>query len=362
MTLDFALSNLAAGPLLSSLLPDFVLAFTFFMALTYAVLGRRFEHQRSAIAMSAAVGLALAAGLVAWEYQHGWSIRNLGPLAVGFAVILLGLIMFQGIRQTGGSWSGALLAVGASLLVAWILGAHWPVADAIVQTFVIVALLIGIVLFLRHNHGPAHGMAWTRPQIGPEVASVRHDMRDLYQDEHVGARIDGFLGDLRQHTDVLVQHPEQAPDTLAQLRRILPAEGWLTQRLAALRTAAHYARRGQLQRIDELRHVMGKLPPDARKKATDELTARYAELQLDKRLERLDGAVAEVERRVKQLTEDAGRAVIKYDYQRLNTLLEEAEKLQAHGQQLMQLIERTEQKLGKLVTQLAKEFGGGEAQ
>lgn len=361
MTLDSVFSDLVLGRLFASLLPDFVLAFTFFTALTYAVLGRRFDHQRPAMAMAAAVGLALAAGLVAWEYQNGWSVRNLGPLAIGFAVILLAMLMFQGIKQTGGSWSGALIAFGASILVAWVLRVHWPVADAIVQTLALVGLIGGIVFFVMHTHGHAPPGHFRPTTVGPELNEVRHDMRDLCQDEHVGQRIDGALWDLRRRTDLFVQHPEQAPDILTQLRRVLPAEGWLTQRLARLREVAHHARQGQLQRIEELRQIVDKLPPEAKKKAADELTARYVELQLDKRLERLDGAVAEVECRVKKLTEEAGRAVIRYDYLKLSGFLEAAEKLQAHGQRLIKLIEQTEQKLAKITQGLAKEFGGGDA-
>jgi len=56
--------QLAIGQLFESLLPDFALAFTFFTALTYAVLGKRFGHQRPAVAMSTAIGLALSIGLV----------------------------------------------------------------------------------------------------------------------------------------------------------------------------------------------------------------------------------------------------------------------------------------------------------
>ena len=73
MSFDNSFSTLGIGRLFETLLPDFVLAFTFFTALTYAVLGRRFGHQRPAIAMSAAVGLALASGLVWWEHRNGAS-------------------------------------------------------------------------------------------------------------------------------------------------------------------------------------------------------------------------------------------------------------------------------------------------
>jgi hypothetical protein len=63
-------NNMGIGGLFETLLPDLLLAFTFFTALAYAVLGRRFGQQRPAIAMSAAVGLALASGLVWWEHQQ----------------------------------------------------------------------------------------------------------------------------------------------------------------------------------------------------------------------------------------------------------------------------------------------------
>jgi len=78
------LANLNLSEWLESLLPDFVLAFAFFTSLTYAVLGKRFEQQRPAIAMSAAIGFALSIGLVWWEQSNGFSIKDLGPIAIGY--------------------------------------------------------------------------------------------------------------------------------------------------------------------------------------------------------------------------------------------------------------------------------------
>ncbi len=106
MDLSNPFSDVALGELFETLLPDFILAFAFFTALTYAVLGKRFDRQRPAIAMSTAMGLALSVGLVWWEQRNGLSIRNLGPLAVGFAIIVLAGVMYQAIRQVGGSWAG----------------------------------------------------------------------------------------------------------------------------------------------------------------------------------------------------------------------------------------------------------------
>lgn len=349
----------AIRPLLESLLPDFVLAFTFFTALSYAVLGRRFDHQRPAVAMSAAVGLALAIGLVSWEYQRGWSVRNLGPIAIGFAVILLAMIMFQGIRQTGGSWAGAGIAFGASILVAWVLGFDWPIASEIVQTLAIVGLIVGIVAFLVHMHGRGPPGHFIPTSVQPELADMRHDMRDLYEDRHVGEKIHGALFGLRKETDVFVEHPQEGAKILHQLRRVLPAEGWLTERLARVRERAHHVRKGHAARIDELRHIIKRLPVAARKKASRELSARYDELHFDKRLERLDKAVAENERRIKELTLEAQQATSRYDYRRLAELLEDAEKLQTHNEKLFKTIDRTERKLVRIAEDLAKEYSEG---
>lgn len=362
MSLRNPFGPLAIGQLFESLLPDFILAFTFFTALTFAVLGPRFGHQRSAVAMSSAIGLALSIGLVWWEQANGWSVRNLGPVAIGFAVILLAMIMFQGIRQTGGSWSGALIAFGASIMVAWILGVDWPFPAEIVQTLATVGLVVGLIMFFLHVHVRAPQGRFIPAAVAPEFREIRHNMRDLYDDDHVGQRIDGFLSGLRQRADAFVQHPEQAPNLLTQLKQVLPAEGWLTERMARLRERDHALRNGHLQRIDELRHLMDKLPSDARKRAADELSARYHEQKLEKRIERLDGAVAEAERRVKQLTAEAEQAAARYDYRRFNELLEDAEKLQAHNQKIFKIIERSEGKLMKIARDLAGGFAGGEAQ
>lgn len=360
MGFDNPFSSIGIGGLFETLLPDFLLAFMFFTALTYAVLGQRFGQQRPAIAMSAAVGLALASGLVWWEHRNGWSIRDLGPLAIGFAVILLAMIMFQGIRQTGGTWAGAGIAFGASILVAWALGTKWPVPGEIMQSLAIVALIVGIIAFVIHFHGRGRSAPWAPPQVGPELSGVRHDLSDLRQDTHAGDRIDSFLMEMRKRTDVFIQHPEDAPNIVAQLRRILPVEGWLTERLSRLREQAHHFRKGHAARIEQLRDVIDRLPPAERKKAAAELAARYEELQLDKRLERLDGAVAETERRVRELTKEAETAVSRYDYARVNELLERAEKLQAHNEKLLRIIDRTERRLGKIAEDLANTLGGSE--
>ena len=95
--------------LVDTLLPDFVLAFTFFAALSYATLGRFFGRQRPAMAMSVSLGLALATGLVWWEHDHGRSIRSLGPVATGFALLIVAAVLIGAIKRQGGIGAAASL-------------------------------------------------------------------------------------------------------------------------------------------------------------------------------------------------------------------------------------------------------------
>ena len=347
--------------LFESLLADFILAFAFFTALAYAIVSKRFDHQRSAIAMSSALGLALAVGLVWWEHDRGLSIRDLGPIAVGFAIILLAMIMFQGISQTGGTWAGAGIALGASLLVGWVLGANWLIPTGVVQALAVVALTVGVMAFLLHSHGVVQPRYSCKAvNNGNERAPLRHDMSDLYEDRQIGQRLANRFSQLRRETDELPQHPEEIQTVLTQLQQILPAEGWLTERLAQLRARSHYMRKGHIHRIEELKDNIQKLPAASYKQAKRELAERYHQLHLGKRLERLDEAAAEYERRIRQVTKDAQDALARSDYRKLSDLLETAEKLQVHNDKLFKTIDRTEKKLSGIASDIAGKLNRGE--
>jgi len=351
MSLDNPFYRLAWGGVFDSLLPDFVLGFTFFTALTYAVLGRRFDHQRSAVAASAAIGFALSVGLVWWEQAAGLSIRNFGPWAAGFAVIVLAGIMYQAIRQTGGGFAGAGIALGASLLIGWILGMRWAGAEQIIQTIITVSLVVGLIAFLLHrsSHHQAFAFSPVERQIAPpaEIKAVEegHVLSDLLRRR---------LRQTKRRADRLHEHPEDAEDIVLQLKRMLPAEGWLTERVARLREKAHYVQQGLVERIEEIQKDFKKLPDDAKKKAAEELSAAYKELGMDRRLERLDRAVAATEQRIRQLTREADACRAAHDYARLHDVLKAADRLQKHNAHLFKLIDRSKERLAATARRIAK--------
>ncbi len=349
-------SDLAIGELLETLLPDFVLAFAFFTALAYAVLGKRFDRQRPAIVMSAVIGLSLSIGLVWWEQQNSLSIRNLGPLAVGFAIIILAGVMYQAIRLTGGSWAGVGIALGASLLVSKLLGIGWFLDPEIIHTAITVALVVGILAFLMHTRGHVTGPAMSRRVTLP---AVKHNMRDIQKAQRQGHVLSDLLGrrlhGIRQESNRLYQHPELAGDIVHQIKRTLPAEGWLTERMAQLRKKSHQVRNGHIARLDETRKVFAKLPASAKKAASADLAARYNQLiGIDRRLERLDRTAAANEKRIRELTKQAEKSAEDHDYRKLADLLKAAEKLQGHNSKLFTIIDRTEAKLTAIAECVAK--------
>jgi hypothetical protein len=341
MPLSNLLDYLTSGDWWDTFLPDFVLAFAFFTALIYAVLGRRLGMQRPAIAVSAALGAALSAGLVWWEQANGLSIRNLGPVAVGFAIIVLAGVIYQSLKGIGGSWAGAGIALGACILVGWALGIDWPVRAEIMQTIAGATLTVGILAFLLHQRGP-FGHFHQAPR---ELADVRHDMSDLDEDRNVSKKLTRGFRRLRREAGTLFEHPQDAGNVMLQLRRILPAEGWLTQRMAKLRARAYLIRKGHIARVEELRGALGKLSAKAKANVSRELQSRYKELRIDERVERLDRLVVSRERSVRDLTRQAQVYLANHDYQKLTEVLEVAQKTQQRCTRLFKLIERTEAKL-----------------
>ena len=325
-----------------SLLPDFLIAFAFFTAVNFAVIGRRFGSGRPAVVVSAAMGMALAVGLVWWEYAHGISMRHLGPIAVGFALLILAGVLYQALKSFGGNWAGAMLALGACILIGWLAGLNWSIDTRVLQSIATALITVGILAFLLHRRAFTPILAGS---LRADMAEARHDMSDLTEDRRAADWLGRGFRSLRRKAEHLHERPQEASDVMLQLQRMLPAEGFLTERLARLREKAHRIRVGHIAQIEELQKQVAQLPPQARRQAGSELAAMFKRLRFDTRLERLDHAVAANEKRVRDLTQQAQVLLQQHDHKRLVTTLEQARKLQAHNAKLLKLIAQTERHL-----------------
>ena len=340
------------GQLFETLLPDFILAFTFFTAISYIALSKRFGRQRPAIAVSATVGFALSVGLVWWEEANKFSIRDLGPIAVGFAIIILAFVIYQAIRQIGGSWAGAAITLGVSIIIAKLLELNIPIDPEVIQIITMVALIVGILALVSYTRG--HSGYLQRAHV--HLPEVHHDMTDLYRGRQLSNQLSKAMRKLRRQADTRTEQPAGTSDVLIQLKRMLPAEGYLTEKMAELRAKAHRIRNGHIARLEETRHVFAKLPTSTKKKASAELAARYKQIiGIDTRLERLDKAVAENERRIIELTRKAQQYTAQCDNKQLTNCLKAADKLQNHNTKLLKFIQHTENKLSTIAKKVAEQ-------
>jgi hypothetical protein len=230
---------------------------------------------------------------------------------------------------------------------------RWPLDPRVIQTATTVALVVGILAFLMHHSSQGPTLVPRRV----EIPIVKHDRTDLQQGYLVSDLLDRRFRELERKADHLHEHPADAEDAMLQLRRMLPAEGWLTQRLADLRQKAYRMREGHVARIQEIATLTEKLPPPAKKKLSDELRTRYKELGLDLRLDRLDRAATANETKIRELTRLAQECTAAHDYRKLHDALKAAEKLQKHNSSLFQIIDRTEKRLLSAARKAAEEAG-----
>jgi len=172
--------------------------------------------------MSAAIGFALSIGLVWWERANNLSIKDLGPIAVGFAILLLAFVMYQSVRMVGGSWAGAGITIGASIIIAQLLGIPVLIDPQIIQTIIVVALIFGLLAFMSHRHH-------LQPRVrlsGPKLPDIKRTMADLYRQRHMSKGLDHGLRRLRKEAKTLQERPEEGGDILRQIKRMLPAQGY----------------------------------------------------------------------------------------------------------------------------------------
>ena len=191
-----------------------------------------------------------------------------------------------------------------------------------------------------------------------EVPPIQHDEKDLQENHILSDLLGRRMQRVEKETVSLDKHPRDAEDVLLQLKRMLPAEGYLTERMARLREKAYRMRQGHVARIEGIQHVFRNLPPDVKRKAAQELADSYKELGFDLRLERLDRAVAANEKHIRDLTQQAQACLASHDYPKLHAAMTAARKLQLHNSHLFRIMDRAEARLEATAKRIAKESAG----
>lgn len=342
----------------SGLVIDFTLAFIFFTALCFAVLVKRFDHRRSAAAMAAALGASLALGLVAWEVQSGWRIQSLGPVAAGLALLVLAAVIHQAIRRIGGDWAGAAIALGAAAMIGTVLNMPWPIADRTVGAVAVLILILGAGMWWLHHtpSSPSNLISRFQGDRRPALAAfknTRRQVHDLDDVRRLERQLDRSMDELGQQ----VRKPDDSPSAVAAIRQklneMIPAEGVLTRRLADLRSRAVFAERGHLARLRKLTAEIPKMTPEQARQAAMQVRQAYKAAGFYRRIERLDAAAVQAERKIQRLTAQAEAYANIGQTKPMQKLIEDATKLQHQVDRLFSQIERDERKLLGLVAAAA---------
>lgn len=298
MSLPNSPSASAFGKMPKLVLPDFMLAFPFVTALTYAVLGRRIEHPLVALEASGALGMALSIGLVWWERRQGVSFKDLAPL---MRRIILGVV--------------------------------------------IVALVGGVTAFLLDQSVRVAVPTSAPTQLCMGLPSGIYENQDLQEGQFVSDLLAKRLGELEKAAEQLDQRQASAGSIRMQLSRMLPVEDWLTQRVVNLHVKAYRAHEGRVARIAELQHLIETLPPSAKRQVLGELTTLQDKLRPDREIDRLDIAAEANERKVHQLTLQALTFLAAHNYRKLHDVLDAAQKLQSQNSDILRAIDDAEGEL-----------------
>ena len=339
--------------LTSGYMPDFLIAFTFFTSLCFAIFRRRFNHRSAEIGLSASLGTALATGLVWWEYNNNLSIRDTGSIGILLLSIVVTVAIYNTIKQSG-SKSAALIITLAAILTFISLNRSLPVNTANLYALILLMILLGfIVLAVKRI------LSESRPGLThlPHQTELADDtIKQIHRDRGLNFNLDKHLRKLKNEAQLLKRDPAKAPQVYQQISGLLPAEGYLTEKMARLREKAHQIRSGHVARLKETQSLTRHLPPARLAQVSAKLiTSYYAELDFEKRLERLDNAVAVNEKKIVNLLKQARICSKEYKFQQIPDLLQHAEKLQQQNEKLFKLIEHTESKLSEIARKIAKQ-------
>jgi len=373
-TLVFAPDNLPGG----GYIIDLGIGLVFFTALSFAVLGRRFEHKRSAAAVSAAMGLALSIGLVAWEIRSGYRLADLGTIAAGFGLVMIALVIYHAMRRVGGHWAGALTALGASLLIGQVVGLaglnHW-MNGVLVPLASLGLIAAGVMKLMMHPHAagptastPSNPAVWrpspkaARPSPAEVPEQTADPVREITEQVHaiddvrrLSDRLEDHLAISQRDAQLLTAQPQLAALLRRQLAVMLPESQAVTRRLADLRAKAQMMRLGHLAKIRKLAPQVPRLPPQAARAASQQLRETYKEARLETRLDRLDRAAIQAEQRIASIVATVNHMLDAGRYDHAAHELHKAEKLGHQVQRLIKQIESDEKRVLALAVKATRQ-------
>lgn len=335
-----------------STLFEFLIIFTFFISLLFVIFKRRFGDRRLAVGLSVTIGLALSIGLTRWMSDKGYTMQNLGPVAIIIIAVFAAAVIYSLIKSSGHGIIAVLtiiILITAALPRSYWLGNHQMIFDTILTAW----LLILIWLLIR-NAAPHITASSVGRSRYAEADYADDQIKRMYNYRSISNRISGQLRKLKRPS--IGDKNGQSTDILLQLQRILPEQGFLAGQMASLRKNAHLISNGHIAKIRDIKKLCRGMPAWQKNKVSELLIEHYRkESDIDKRLERLEALVAAAEKQSHDLIGRAQICVQTNNFRQYDHIIRKAQKLQDHITHIIKVIIRTEKKLSETAYKIARD-------
>jgi len=333
---------------------EFLVIFTFFISLLFAVFKKRFGDHRLTAALSASISFALSIGLTHWMNRHGYNMTDLGPVAVIVVAAFAAAVIYSLIKTSG---HGVIAILTIILLIAATLPrTYWFFDYQTVFDLVLACWLLILIWVLIHNKYPHRSVPAVRIRDYTEADDADDQIRQMYNDRRLSRKISGQLRKLRKPSELLGDKNSQSTNLVLQLKRILPQQGYLAGRMTSLRKKAHLMRNGHIARTKEIKKLCRQLEPLQKRRVSRQMIEYYKnETDLDRRLERLEGLIADIEKQSRELVLHAQNCVKDNDFKRYDHFVKKATKLQDRVTHIIKVIVRTEKKLSATASKIVRE-------
>lgn len=310
---DFSTLYDSYGPLI-----DLIIFSIFFVGLSQAALGKRFDS-RGGKAVVAAVGLVLAIALLISESQLGFNLRSFGPLAAGIFIFIVGSTIFYGFKKTGmkslNSGSIALIVTYFSIravtpnFFTWMMGNPYT---AWIHSVIIIGVIVSITKLAITFFSNTGWVEEKRSKKNPKAKAIfdlnyfkkKNSDKKLMQ-KQINSQLNGLTKDVTQKTDKTVINFNELKKIIEEyassgtgrkqiirkLEDICLDEKQITSDIIKLTNLCHKLAKFDHRNFKFLIKQFRELPKPQQKSIENELKNQWSKIDAENKIMKLDKSI-----------------------------------------------------------------------
>jgi len=317
----------------TSIIDIFVYALLF-VGISQATLGKHFTT-RGGKAVSVALGIALAIGLVMSEKTIGFNLRSFGPIAAGIIIFLVGILIFLGLKKAG---IASISAAASAFLITYfiILTVISGFAQLItsspytswIQVLVIIAFAIIVYkilqsLFSKKQNSPEETLKKNMDDKSPENTDLKEQInqlkgeKDFIKNEmenksEVAAKVSkDIIAELSNMKKLMGElcTPQSRYTVLKTLQFIPPQEQQISNAFLPIKQKVKQLASFDYRHFQQLKNDYRKLPPSDRKLIKAEIKEEWKKLDAENRIVRLENSGESYNRNIIRVIQDLSLAL-----------------------------------------------------